>query len=99
MNKINLDKFHDWIIGPIITNWVDENINITLELDKKYNIEIINFKKSSILRFLPWGESQYINQITQKKVGIKTLILKIEMQSGDILEFEGSEIKINEIPG
>jgi hypothetical protein len=96
MKNYNWDQFHDWLIGPLMIDWVDGIIKIHLRLEKDCEIEIFDFKSISIPRLLPWGKSQFINNITCEKNKLDNWELEIELQSGDILKIEGIRIDVNE---
>ena len=91
------DKFHDWVLQNIFINWEMGGILINLEFDKKYQIEIINFSGCTIPRKLPWGKSKHIYEVEEFQTQNKSRRLRILMQSGDYLEFEGSELKVVEV--
>ncbi len=96
MKNFNWEKFHDWVIGPIIIDWVNGIIKIHLNLENDCEIEIIDFKSTSISKFLPWGKSQYVNNIKCEKNKLNDWDLEIELQSGDTLKIEGGQINVNE---
>jgi hypothetical protein len=96
MENYHWEKFHDWLIGSIIIDWVDAIIRIRLSQKKDSEIEIIDFRNISISRLLPWGKSQHINNIKCEKNIQDNWELEIELQSGDILKFEGGQIGLNE---
>jgi hypothetical protein len=91
------EKFHDRIIGPIIIDWLSGKISISLGVEKDLGIEIIDFRNVSIPRQLPWGMSQYINNIKCQKNDLDYWNLGIELQSGDILMVEAKQIRVNQI--
>jgi hypothetical protein len=96
MENYNWEKFHDWIIGKMNIDW--SRGTVLIQLDQVYHCDIVieNFKLVTIPKRLPWGESNYINHIVYLNDRNSGGQLEIEMQSGDVLKFEGGTLTLIE---
>lgn len=93
MQNQDWNIFHDWMIGPIEVDWKKGAVRIHLLFESDHVIEISSMRNISIPRYLPWGMSQYVNSIKcEEKCDMCQL--KIDLQSGDSLIFEGGKVSI-----
>jgi hypothetical protein len=88
---------HDWSLISIHIDWIQSNLKIHLKNtqseDKIYLVE--KFTAFNLSRKNEWGESISINQILNYSTLLNgNIYLKIEIQSGDILEIEAKKIQL-----
>ncbi len=98
MNIDDCKKFHDATFLSIEVNWKDAEIALIASLQKNgvreiYTLTFYGFTRLICPRICEWGESVSINKISlDEPVTSNTLICKIEIQSGDIIEIIASEM-------
>lgn len=82
-------KYHDSLLKDFAFQWEEGIVKIhVLSNDGLENLKMENIKKIEIPRNYPWGKSNLINEISYSSP-----FLKIEMQSGDIIQIEGDLIE------
>ncbi|MEQ5854120.1 hypothetical protein NFI08_00210 [Halomonas sp. EF61] len=88
---------HDWTIVKVIAEWRTGEIEIEL-ISPCGEIEILRahkFKNLKIPRRSEWGESVSVNKISgPKNTGNGNVYFSMEIQSGDIIEFEAETITL-----
>ncbi len=92
------EQFHDHIIGNVTVDWLSGKICISIRREKRWEVELLNFRNMSVSRQLSWGMSQYINSIKSHKNTNNYWEIEIELQSGDVFKFETEQVRVNQIP-
>ena len=92
------EPLHDATLESIDLKWASGELVITLrkstfECPSPILIKAINTSELTCPRRFPWGESVSINEIRgSRSVDGDMKILDIEIQSGDVIHFEATDI-------
>ena len=91
-------NFHDWELAGIVVNWPENWVRITV-VNQFEQIEILakDFLNLSVPRREAWGPSVSVNKaIGPEKYDEKNYIMKLEMQTGDVVVVIGPSIELLE---
>ncbi len=86
---------HDWTLNSILVNWEKGIATISVKNMSSSDLAIIvtGLRVLKLPRLEEWGPSVSINEVSGPNLSVEgNEFLKIEMQSGDIIEIEGSKI-------
>ena len=97
IHDLQVNNFKNWALENIKINWEDGKISILISKDRNFKIEILNFPQLRISRDLFVKDNLSIEAVSMEPTQIKTILFRIELQTGDIHEFEGFDVKISEI--
>lgn len=97
------NDLHDAILHKISLDWATGQAEVELETcerfdtpSRKINIVVTATTNLILPRKFPWGPSIHVNEVRgpYQKLEKKNTILEIEMQSGDVIEFEVMRIEV-----
>lgn len=93
---------HDWALLTILVIWFKGVATLAFKNSKSQNAELTAHGLMSIKipKLEEWGESVSVNQVIgPTKLGNGCYGMKIEMQSGDIIEIEAESFLMPRIKG
>jgi hypothetical protein len=94
------EQLHDALLESVRLSWEEGTATLSLTLpsppSRRAEVVVRDLAAAFCPREQPWGRSIYVNKVALERAvsgGVSTL--KIEMQSGDVLEFRGSSIELH----
>ena len=81
-------SLHVWQLHSIALDWKSGELRLDLGWEsQRYELVAIGLGKLNLPHEFPWGPSNWINEMDgPNKIADGLLELKIEMQSGDVIE-------------
>lgn len=102
---IGWDLLHDATLVAVATEWASGETRVRVRLSEASTRDAeVRIKGTTLLRCprdQPWGPSVSINKASLRSIDGGRKRLEIEVQSGDVIEIEGSalELTIDGEPG
>ena len=95
-NFFSDSKIHDYEIGNIFINYLDNIIKIDFynEKNELINICINDFKKISMVNKEPWGKGKYVVS-SDVEIYDEIRVVNIQLNSGDICKIEYCYLESN----
>lgn len=93
-----IENMHDWSLLRVQFDW--EAGRVTAEfLDGKGSRTLVaeGVQELQIPRRMEWGPSASVNATSQVRSATGALVLKVEMQSGDVIEINADAFKISRV--
>jgi len=92
--KENLPSFHDATLVSIVIDWKKRECVISLRTSEGVSeLRLSGLRKADILYLESWGPSSSVNEVRY----LDPSNLEIEMQSGDLLNFESISRDIHQL--
>ncbi|MDO9163300.1 MAG: hypothetical protein Q8Q45_00120 [Methylococcaceae bacterium] len=88
---------HDWTLVSIVMTWNVGEIEFVFKDQKSHIVKgyIYDFTELKIPKLQPWGKSVSINSLEITPEGNNDKKIRLEMQSGDVIEVTAKNIEIN----
>ena len=101
--QVSWENLHDAVLLTASLDWEEGTASIVLQTNEAYvptssdvTISARGVKEFTWSRLHPWGPSVYVNtvQLTEYEEGNGN-VLELEMQTGDVIRVDASEISID----
>lgn len=96
--SIGWDHLHDATLVAVTLSWASGEIHVRVRLSEEAargaEIHVTGSTQLRCPRQQPWGPSVSINQVRLLSLQGGRKRLEIEVQSGDVIEIEGSAVEL-----
>jgi methylglyoxal synthase len=93
-----MPNFHDAVLVRIVVEWARETSSVDLEFEMFSNgtVHLVVDRASglSLERTNPWGPDETVATMTLSVVRANSILLSIEMHSGDVITLTGDDVCI-----
>ena len=95
---IDSTDFHDATFLRALVVWSTASVELSFNLSRhdhaEARISVFGLTRFECPRQSPWGESVSVNEVRVSNGGNSSLLVEIEMQSGDTIRAEGASVSI-----